>query len=104
MPKEDEIAKQAVKYYSLYKSLTREEFSESLLHCSYVPVFIYKDLVYLHSPSIISFCHRCDPTRFADLTQTVFCKYFPNIRTLTRNGSTYHFRAITQEELKEIVK
>lgn len=91
----------AINYYIGSTDLIAD-FEVDFLSYAYIPVFITNELVHLHSPSIIDYCHNRYPEKFKDLTRTVFCKVLAKNRVITFNGASYQFRVISYNKFKEI--
>lgn len=94
---------EAIKLY--WEKINGEYYHEyeTIEYNSFVPIFKIKDLVYIHTFSVVSYCHRNYPDKFCELTRTALCEALPQSIVLSKGGSSHSFRIIAQQQFEEIV-
>ena len=98
----DESVMNAVRYYIIAGGI--DNYNDQLLYNPFIPIFNKDDLIHLHSPSIVRFCHVHRPEEFKELTQTKFCQIFTEGRVIHCDKISHSFRVISMTELNRMMK
>lgn len=98
---ESGLVHDSVKYYYSRMGPVLSYKNGLLLHL-FMPIFVKDELIYLHGPSIIKYCHANKPDKFKELTQTLFCQTFIDYRVISHGGISYQFRILRPVEFDRI--
>lgn len=98
-----DLCSQAIKYFQLKEGQENIAYKPIFLDFVYIPPFLKDGQIYLHCPSIISYCHKFQPSRFHRLTQSVFCSVFTESKQISFDGVTHQFRVINLPLFNQII-